>query len=231
MGIAYFKWYYLDPGARRQTEYTIQIDDNLDFSSPEVNRTVYYTNAASGSLQQQLVLVKQLETTPGCDFITYNTAYYWRVKVKNTAGVESSGIYHNGLYGTTTSPGTSYTYEYAHPAPVVAYSIPETTSPGTETAFTDSSLCYVSGETGPIACSSIAQSYLWNFGDQGYNSAYPSTDTTMGSVTHIYTTAHDYTTSLRICDEVGCCLAQKPISVVAGSANTLPVWKEVSPFD
>jgi len=230
MGIAYFKWYYLDPGARRQTEYTIQIDDSSSFSSPEVNRTVYYTNAASGTQQQQLVLVKQLATTPGCDYITYNTAYYWRVKTKNTAGVESDWIYYNGLYGTTTSPGNTYTYEYTHPAPVVAYSIPEQTSPGAETPFTDSSLCYISGGTAPQACSAIAQSYLWNFGDTGYNAAYPSTDTTMGSVTHIYTTGNDYTTSLRICDEVGCCSAQKPIGVVAGSANTLPIWKEVSPF-
>jgi hypothetical protein len=52
----------------------------------------------------------------------------------------------------------------------------------------------------------------------------------MGSVTHIYTTGNNYKTSLRICDEVGCCSAQKPIGVVAGSANTLPIWKEVSPF-
>lgn len=230
MGIAYFKWYYLDPGAKRQTEYTIQIDDNSDFSSPEANRTVYYTNAPSGALQQQMVLVKQQDTIPGCDFIKYNTAYYWRVKTKNTAGGESSWIYYNGPYGTTTPPGNTYTYEYSHPAPVPAYSIPENTAPGAETAFTDSSLCYVQGGTGPVACSSVAQSYLWNFGDQGYNSAYPSTDTTMGSVTHIYTTANDYTTSLRICDDMGCCLAQKPITVTAGSGNALPIWKEVSPF-
>lgn len=230
MGIAYFKWYYLDPGAKKQTQYTIQIDNNSDFSSPEVNRTVYYTNVASGSLQQQLILVKQLETSPGCDFITYNTTYYWRVKVKNTAGVESSWIYHNGSYGTATSPGTSYTYEYAHPAPVVAYSIPETTSPGSETAFSDSSLCYTNGGTSPQACSAIAQSYLWDFGDAGYNSAYASTDTTMGSVTHIYTTANDYITSLKICDDIACCTAQKPITVVAGSGTALPKWREVSPF-
>jgi len=238
IGIAYFQWVYLDPLSKKQTQYHLQIDNNSDFSSPEVDRTIYYTNAFSGALQQQLVLVKQTSTYPSCDYIKYNTDYYWRIKVKNVEGLESYWIY-NGA--TTIQPGVVYEYEYAHPAPFPAYSFsPSIPYPTQEVIFLDSSICYT--EAGILAggCQSLDNAdcvggycYTWNFGDAGYNSdptSNPPIVYTIGSTSHIYTQAQEYDSSLKVCDDIGCCISGKDLDIqTSGSGNT-PKWKEVSPF-
>jgi len=243
VGIAYFQWYYLDPQSKTQYQYEIQIDDNSDFSSPEVDRIAYYTGTPSGSQQQQLVLVKQVATTPGCDYINYSTTYYWRVKVKNSAKVDSGWIYYNGGYGVSVQESqTSYTYEYAHPSPVPAYSYaPSAPAPTTLVNFTDSSICY--DNTSLISCADLTDClggncYTWSLGDSGSNSdpatnppvVYYTEGNIPASIAHTYTQAATFGTSLKVCDDIGCCTAAKNINVQSTTGKDLPSWKEVSPF-
>jgi len=240
-GIAYLSWIYLDPNEKNQSQYEIQIDDNSDFSSPEVDRIVYYTNLGSSSYQQQLVLVKQTPTTAGCDYITYNTEYYWRVQVKNSSGVSSDWTYHNGAIGTINSSlQNSYTYGYAHPAPTPAYTYsPTNPVAGKDVDFLDLSICY--NETNSYYCNENTITttcydglcYTWNFGDGGFNSnpiSNPPTNNVIGNTSHQYTQTRNNMTSLRVCDDISCCTARKNIQLRTYGSQEIPTWKEVSPF-
>ena len=227
-GIAYFQWYYFDPNGKAESQYEIQIDDNFDFSSPEVDRTVYYTGVASGSLQQQMILVKLDATTAGGDYITYNTPYYWRVKVKNSSGVSSVWIYYDADDDNDFDENDTYTYGYTHPAPVPAYSYsPTTVYPLDEVTFSDSSVCYYYDESNQVAnslCSALANTtYAWTFGDS-------ATSTNKGDTTHTYAQYGTLNTSLYICDDLGCCTTYGNIVIKSAGNGEIPSWKEISPF-
>ena len=216
VGIAYFQWRYVDPQSKSQIQYQLQISTDSSFQDSSqiiVDRTVYYTGSASGSLQQQLVLVKLAASSAGSDYINYNTNYYWRVRAKNSAGVQSEWINYDG----------SYTYGFSHPAPVVGYSSPSAVAPGSQANFTDSSYCYVADQQDAVYCNQVANSYLWDFGDS-------STSTAVDNASHVYVSPNTYGTSLEVCDDLGCCSGYKSIEVTTGTTGDLPVWREVSPF-
>ncbi|OGZ70163.1 MAG: hypothetical protein A2904_00215 [Candidatus Staskawiczbacteria bacterium RIFCSPLOWO2_01_FULL_33_9] len=218
-GIAYFQWRYQDTEGDTEKKFILQIDDNSDFSSPEVERSFDNLSYPAGTLNQQVVLVKTIPTTPYGDYIKYNVDYYWRVMVEQNAPILSS----NWIVATQTfimtghpSPSSEFTYTPFNPAP------------GTLINFTDLSICY--SNSGPYSCkstnpiTSAPNGYTWNFGDGSPNS------TTVGDVTHTYnSTQPSYTAGLTVCDEVNCCIIEHPIPVrIPGSG--LPNWKEVSPF-
>jgi hypothetical protein len=228
----------LDDCSLQQFKFYFQIDDNSDFSSPEVNRVVTNTYIDSGDLQQQLVLVKQKPTILAGDYIRYNVPYYWRVKVENIDGYDSDWIYHDNSFGTINpNLKVSYTYEYAHPFPIPAYSYsPSNPAPAYPVNFTDSSICY--NTSGLFSCQSLSgcvggHCYTWNFGDSGYNSdpiGNPPIVYTQGNVSHTYTQSKVFPSSLKICDDIGCCLTTKNIPISATGDFNLPNWKEISPF-
>jgi len=245
-GLAYFQWHYSDPNSNIETQYEIQIDDNYDFSSPEVDRISYFNNATSGSLQQQLVLVEQSETTENGDYILYNTQYYWKVRVKNSNGVWSEWANYNDSNYSDDNDGDpdTYTYPYAHPSPVPAYSY-SPTNPVPENAVTfdlNSSICY--DTTQSISCSSLdkcstGNCYTLDFGDSGANSGDQTINPSVvsytkgnipDSVEHTYTQFNTFHSSLGICDDIGCCYTPKDVPVTASGSKGLPQWKEVSPF-
>ncbi|MEK7080588.1 MAG: hypothetical protein AAB925_02015, partial [Patescibacteria group bacterium] len=209
-GLAVFQWDYSDFENDPQTKFWFEIDNNSDFSSPEVARTGATSN-------EQLILVQIPLSTELSDYINYNTSYYWRVKVQANANgflQESEWAYYRD--------GETYTYDYNHPAPSPIYSItPKPIAPGGTAIFSNNSRCYNnSGNLTPCA------SYLWDFGDG-------ATSQIKDPPSHAYDgarTTGKYSTSLQACDEVSCCVAGVDLPIKAGGPNDLPNWKEISPF-
>jgi len=76
-----FSWGYSDPDGDAQSKFQLQVDNNSDFSSPEVNRTV----PGISNIQQVFVALSATD-----DKLTYNeTTYYWRVRVWDSNGLVS----------------------------------------------------------------------------------------------------------------------------------------------
>jgi hypothetical protein len=225
-GIAYFQWKYYDPSGYNETQYEIQVATDSGFSNIVIDRMVYYVNISSGSSQSLMMLVK----ANGTGDLNYNTAYYWRVRVKNSAGLWSNDwAEYNDAYNLDDEDGNpeTYTFPYAHPSPIPAYSYtptsPVLSGDGAEVTFIDSSIVYASEDT-----------RTWNFGDSGKN-LYPETNPPTlvdpaNPFTHTYTQAGTFSTSLQICDDIYCCTSTMSIKVGTSGATDLPIWKEISPF-
>ncbi len=86
-----FTWDYSDPEGDPQEKYQLQVDNNSNFSSPEVDIA-----PVSSSAEEVVVVVS---TSPGEDQLAYNTGYYWRVRVWDDQGGDSGWL--NGPSFTT----------------------------------------------------------------------------------------------------------------------------------
>jgi len=85
-----FSWSFCDPSGSNESQFQFQVDDNSDFSSPVVDRTVSGLNNPSPTTNTQAVLVSG---SPSPDRVVYGTTYYWRVKVWDSNGADSGWIY------------------------------------------------------------------------------------------------------------------------------------------
>ena len=219
IGTVPISWQYNHTEGKSQKQFTIQIDDNSDFSSPEVNMSwlTSYSNS-------QLIQVRNTPTISGTynsgDYITYNVDYYVRVRVQDQDGVYSLWTYYDSTNNGTTDEGakTIYKFPYAHPAPSIDFDYaPIKIMPSDPVVFTNRSFCYGGN------CTSI----LWNFGDG-------STDAETWSPTHTYDEKGDYIVGLKVCDNSGvsieCCFSNpKVVPVDIQTGQDLPIFKEVSP--
>ena len=108
-----FGWTYTDTDTDNQSRFDFQVDNNSDFSSPEVNRRYCNlpavsppsprTNTQTVSVKPTLTSTSQtycagtadelIVSTP--DAITYNTSYYWRVRVFDNKGGDSGWVQYN----------------------------------------------------------------------------------------------------------------------------------------
>jgi PKD repeat protein len=85
----FFSWTYLDPDGDTESKFQFQVDNNSDFSSPEIDRTFDNLSNPSGTDNSQVVFVT---SGGGADRIDYNTTYYWRVKVFDSKGGDSGWV-------------------------------------------------------------------------------------------------------------------------------------------
>jgi len=85
----YFSWTYSDPDVNAESQFQLQVDNNGNFSSPEVNRTFSGLSYPSGTKNSQVVLVS---LSIGADKLLFNTAYSWRVKVWDSEGAGSNWV-------------------------------------------------------------------------------------------------------------------------------------------
>jgi len=76
-------------GSSSQTNYQVQIDNNSNFSSPEVNRDYSGLSNSSPTTNNQTVSVA---IAAASNRIIYNTTYYWRVKVYDSNGADSGWV-------------------------------------------------------------------------------------------------------------------------------------------
>ncbi len=118
-----FSWNYSDPDNDPQDKYRFQVDNNSDFSSPEVD--IAPSNSSS---EEQTVLVS---TSPGSNQLNYNTVYYWRVKVWDDQGADSGWV-NGSSFSTETHRYPSIDFDWSPPEPNIEEDI----------QFTDQSTVY-----------------------------------------------------------------------------------------
>jgi len=115
-GATIFSWTFTDPDGDSQSAYQVQVDNNSNFSSPEVDSGKI--NSSSNSYTPQTGL-------------NYNTTYYWRVMVWDSKGAQSLWSY-----------GPSFTTpKHLWPTPDFTFS-PEKPYLGQVVQFTDKSQAF-----------------------------------------------------------------------------------------
>ncbi|MEA2086056.1 MAG: hypothetical protein U9O84_03335, partial [Chloroflexota bacterium] len=121
-------WTYSDLDADTEKRFDFQVDNNSNFSSPEIDRT--YDNLSNPSpiqnTQSVLVVTSSLP-----DYLTYNQTYYWRARVWDSKGADSGWV--NG--------GSFTTQPYRYPVPDFTWQ-PQSPFPEEQVQFTDKSKCY-----------------------------------------------------------------------------------------
>jgi hypothetical protein len=231
-----FSWYYEDSDLDHEIRFVLQIDNDPEFGSPEIQKIVSGISYISGSRNQQPVYVVSPGRTVNDVYINYNTPYYWRVKVTDEHGLDSAWTYFNGNgnNGTTIFENkTSYTFT-GHSAPSPEFSVLTDPIVLNEPAdFDDLSICY--SNFGAYSCSlknpeDEYNDYNWWFGDGIVPYVYPADSSQVGDVSHTYTKTSTGVT-LQVCDELGqCCSAFHTLKVKTSTGQGGGVWKEISPF-
>ncbi|MCF7835731.1 MAG: hypothetical protein K9M15_01275 [Candidatus Marinimicrobia bacterium] len=220
-----FLWGYIDSSGNTNTQagYSFQVDNNSDFSSPEINRT-FETPALS-----QTAIVSPIAKS---NQLSYNTTYYWRVKVWDTSGEYSDW---------TTGPSFS-TKKHKFPTSDFSYS-PETPSVKENVYFTDKSLCY---DESNIAKPENCVSWKWSFWEEQTAGAEDyeeggveyQEETTLNSQNPIVQFLNDlnYKVVLQVTDGAGYVCPPNEFdpatidSPVIGVKKGLPTWKEIFPW-
>jgi hypothetical protein len=199
-----FNWTFVDPGDT-QKDYQIQVDNNSDFSSPLIDKTSYNNSSQ--------MFINDPPTYP---LLAWNTVYYWRVQVWDSAGNPSGWFYPPS---SSVGPGVSFTTP-AHSFPYPSFtSSPARPTLNTTVNFIDNSKCYSSPGNIEGNCSSA--SYFWDFTNDG------STDSTKnGNATTTYNTTGIKTVTLKITDGLGSCSISKDINIGA----KVPNWQETAPI-
>jgi hypothetical protein len=196
----FFSWTYSDSDGHTQSKFQFQMDNNSNFSSPEINRTQDGLSNPSPTTNNQTVIVA---VSPSGDQIGYNTTYYWRVKVWDSIGDDSGWI-----------SGSSITTE-KHRYPTINFSwSPENPSEEEDVAFTDGSTVY-GGAT--------KSSWLWTFKDGNPANSVQQHPTIQ------FTDNGSKTVTLKVTDSDGYfCTGTGPSSV--NVQFTLPDWREILPW-
>jgi len=138
----FFSWTYSDPDDDTESRFDFQIDNNSNFSSPEVNRSFTGLSNPSPTTNNQSVLVA---TSALPDYLTYNQTYYWRVKVFDSNGTDSGWV-----------SGSSFaTILHHYPEPDFSW-LPASPFAEEEVQFSDETT-YYGGSTG--------SAWSWTFED------------------------------------------------------------------
>ncbi len=124
----YFSWTYSDPDGDNESRFQFQVDNNSNFSSPEINRDYSGLSNSSPTTNNQTVVVS---VSLIADKFVYNTTYYWRVKVYDPNGADSGWV--NGSNFTTEK----------HQYPLIDFNwSPSNPSQGEDALFADQSTVY-----------------------------------------------------------------------------------------
>lgn len=133
------KWTFSDPDpGDTQSAYQIQIDNNSNFSSPEID---------TGKLSFG-------STEYAAPNLSWDTNYYWRIKVWDNHDTASDW-----------AVGPSFTTPLHQPPwPDFEFS-PSDPFAGEEINFTDKSICYDSAQNEYDCKNNTSNTYKWEFGD------------------------------------------------------------------
>lgn len=199
---ARFSWNFSDPGDT-QSAYQIQVDNNSNFSLPEVD---------SG----------KVPCTPPCSYATlsgalsWNTAYYWRLMVWDSKDTPSAGwiVYQNNV----PPPESFNTPLHAYPSIDFTWT-PQNPTVDENTQFTDNSTCYDDISSGS-SCNAN-DGFFWTF-----QNGSPVNSTLQNPLVKFLSTGAKSIT-LRVTDSDGfACTGQETLNTLL----KLPDWTEIPPF-
>jgi hypothetical protein len=128
-------WKYSDPDGDLQDSYRVLIDNNSDFSSPEID-------SCNGSDSNCSTGITATSFTPISN-LSWSTTYYWKVKVKDSEG--------NWSEYSDSKPFT--TIEHAYPSPKFSFD-PQKPDKDEEISFYNETVYFGQQPT-----------YRWEFGD------------------------------------------------------------------
>jgi hypothetical protein len=204
----HFNWTYNDPEADTQSQFDFQVDNNSNFSSPEVNRTQTGLNYPNGNQNSQAV---SLATSQLPDYLTYNKTYYWRARVYDVHGLASAWV--NGASFPTS----------IHHYPMVSFTwTPNSPNVNETTQFTDTSKCWDEDAVNGADCSTTTgDAYSWTL-----NGATPATSTAENP-TAKFANPGPFNVTLQVTDRDGhtCSITQ-----TVRANYPLPKWKEIKPW-
>jgi len=196
----YFSWTYSDPEGDEEERFQFQVDNNSDFSSPEVDRDYEDLSNPSPTTNSQTVSVVE---SPGSDQIGYNTTYYWRVKVYDQYSADSGWV-----------NGSSFTTE-THRYPTISFSWdPTEPNQDEDVDFTDESTVY-GGAT--------KSSWAWTFEDGN-----PSSSTDQNPTIQ-FTNGGQKDVVLSVTDSSGFTCDNSASPEVIDIEFPIPDWREVLP--
>ena len=205
-----FRWTYSDPEIDKQSRYILQIDNNSDFSSLQVNMDITGLSDPSPSIDSQSIIVA---TQPSANQLAFNTTYYWRVRVYDEHSLPSNWT--NGVPFSFTTPVHHY------PACDFTWS-PNQPNADETVNFTDTSRCWDEDPINGSDCSiSKGDAYLWTI-----TSGDPSSSTSENASAS-FSLPGNYDVILQVTDSDGhACSTTKSVRV----NYPVPKWKEILPW-
>jgi len=200
----FLSWQFSDPDpGDTQGAYQVQVDNNSNFSSPEIDSSKVFSSSKSYTASN----------------LSYKTTYFWRLKVWDNHDAQSSWI-----------SGPSFTTPlHIYPDPDFTWSPP---SPSVDEvtqfcAVQEAGICPENVSTcydinnNPISCS--GETFLWTF-PAGTKFA-TGTSATSENPRVKFDSTGQKVVSLQITDDIGTCSITKQVGVTF----PLPEWEEAAP--
>jgi len=192
-------WTYFDPDGDPQAAYEIWLDDNSGFPDPKFSHLVATSSANSYALD-----LSHDDNSDWLSSLNWGTTYYWKVKVKDSAGNWSNW----STVDNFTTPAHAYPYidfKWSPTSPTV----------NEVTQFTDLSEVYGGATT---------SFRYWTFQD-GDPATFSSA--TSATSTAKFTSTGQKNVSLKVTDSNSfSCTDSKTVNV----SRPLPEWREVPPL-
>ena len=193
----------LDPGDTQEA-YQVQIDNNSGFSSLEVDSGKVYSSSnaymASG--------------------LSYNTTYYWRLKVWDN-NEDSSNWISGPSFATPLHAYPDPDFTWSPSSPSMDEIVQLCAVQETGICVSNESICYDSSNN-EISCS--GETFLWTLPPEAELVGTSTTVNTENPQIR-FTDSDSYNVILQITDDIGTCSITKEIGV----SFPLPEWQESAP--
>ena len=203
-----FHWNYSDPEGDPQASYQIRLDNDSDFSSPELDEFTDSKDSSSHSYTPS--------SNPWGNWMNWNTNYWWIVKVKDKGSQN---------WSEWSDPTGFTTPLHAGPWPDFSL-LKERVAQNEVVTAIDASKCYTSPGNTEVNCRDlVGTSYQWDF--NYIEPTFTVDKTTKGNTNWVYSDLGAHKVKLRIEDNIAKCTSEtKTLTVTL----PLPKWKEIAPF-